>query len=156
MEFRFENKTTTMDLWKLSMHRMYHSMVGVCNIIFTAALIALTVRFWNIHIAFRVMMIFACVLFPIIQPVAIWKRAARQIAAMPKDMMTEINKTGVHVTGDGKKSHLPWNRIRGAVKEYGMVLLVTDAGRGYMLTDKTLGDQKEAFLKFVDENIKHK
>ena len=78
------------------------------------------------------------------------------MAALPEDMVIEINDTGVHVTGNGEKAHLPWSRIRGVIIEKNMIILAADAGRGYMLTNKTLGKQKDALLSFVESKIEHK
>ena len=46
MRFEHVYRNTAADLWQISMYYMYGSMVGVCNIIFTAAVFILTaVRF---------------------------------------------------------------------------------------------------------------
>ena len=47
MEYRYETKIRPVDFWKLSMYHTYHSLVGMCNLVFGAAMIGLTVRFWN-------------------------------------------------------------------------------------------------------------
>lgn len=154
MEFRFENKITAMDYWKMSMWHMYHSMIGVCNIIVTAALIALTVRFWNSQVNLRAVFVFICIFFPVIQPVVMYRRAKQQVNALPKDMVMEINKGGIYVIVAQQKMHIPWNQVRGIMKEYGMIIIAVDAGRGYMLTDRALGTQKEAFLEFVETKVK--
>lgn len=157
MEFRFDNKITALDVWKLSMHHIYRSVAGVCNIVFSIAIILLTVKFWDsVNEGVMLMLLFACTLFPIVQPLMVYKRAKRQIATLPKDMVIEINETGLHVTGHNQKSHIPWNRIRRVIKEYGMIVLTAEDNRGYMLTDKTLGEHKESFLQFVESKIKNK
>lgn len=157
MEFRFEDKITAGDIWKLSIYKIYHSMLGVCNIVFSGALIALTIRFWNPEKEFLMsILILCCILFPVIQPFLVYVRAVKQVEALPKNMIIEINATGVHITGDNQKAHVPWKRIRGVMKERGMVVIATEAGRGYMLTDKILGTQKEALLEFLETKIERK
>lgn len=157
MEFRFEDKITAFDVWKLSMYHVYHSMAGVCNIVFAVAIILVTIRLWNPREAVLMsIFLFCCVLFPVIQPLVIYIRAAGQVAALPKDMVYEINASGIHIIAGNQKSHLTWNRIRGVMKEQGMVILATDAGRGYMLTDKTLGTYKDSFLEFLESKLEHK
>lgn len=157
MEFCFKNEITAMDIWKLTMYRIYHSMSGVCNIIFSIALIIVTVRLWNPAEKFMMsLLVLACVLYPVIQPLSIYIRAIKQVAALPEDMILEINDKGIHVTGNGEKAHLPWSRVRGVIKEKNMIVLVAEAGRGYMLTYKTLGKQKDELVNFVESKIKHK
>lgn len=157
MEFRFETKVTAWDMWKLSMRHIYKSMVGLCNLIFAAAIIALTYRFWNEVEAFmKGLLVFCCILFPIMQPLMIYMRAAKQVKALPQNMVLEIDNTGLHITGDDQKSHIPWSRVRGLIKEKGMLILAVDSGRGYMLTDRILGTQKEALIAFVESKVKTK
>lgn len=154
MEFRFEDTIAAKDIWKLSMRRMYHSFVGVCNVILAGAVIAMTVHFWESQVNFRAMFIFICILVPVIQPVVIYKRAARQVNALPKDMVLDINKTGIHITANEEKIHIPWNMVRGMIEEIEMVILVVDDGRGYMIANRVLGARKEEFIGFVKSKIK--
>lgn len=157
MKFRFETKITAWDMWKLSMRHIYKSMVGLCNLIFAAAIIALTYRFWNEVEAFvKGLLVFCCVLFPIMQPLMIYMRGAKQVKALPQDMVLEIDNTGLHISGDNQQSHIPWSRVRGVIKEKGMLILAVDGGRGYMLTDRVLGTQKEAFSNFLETKVSHK
>lgn len=155
MEFRFENKLTTCDMWKLSMRRIYSSLMGVSNILISLAAIVFTIRYWNPEekLLMAVLILF-CVLFPVAQPVMIYLRAAKQVKALPENMVFEINNAGLHVITKGYKVHIPWKGIRVVIKEKGMIILATAGGRGYMLTDKMLGTQKEVFLKFLEDKLK--
>ncbi len=154
MEFRFANKVSAWDMWKLSMYHIYHSMVGLSNVIFSIAIILLTIKVWNPAQEFLMsLLVLCCVVFPILQPVSVYLRAKKQVATLPKDMVIQVDEMGVHITADSQKADIPWKRIRAVMKERGMVILAADAGRGYMLTDKMLGEQKEAFLGFVESKI---
>lgn len=156
MEFKFESKLTARDMWKLSMNHIYHSMLGVYNLIFAVAIILLTVKFWNdLGDFLKGFLVLVCILFPVMQPILIYFRASKQIAALPKDMVIGIDDTGLHITADGKKSHMPWSRVKGTIVERNMVILAIDGGRGYMLTNKVLGTQKEELLKFVETKVKN-
>lgn len=157
MEFQFINKITVWDIWKLSMRNIYRSMVGISNIVFSVAIILLTFRFWGEMEPFlKSTLVLFCILFPIMQPLMIFMRASKQVAALPKDMVMEINDTGMHITGDNQKSHIPWNRVRRVMKQEGMIILAIEGGRGYMLTDRTLGEQKEAFLQYLESKKQSK
>lgn len=155
MSFRFECKVTAWDMWKLSMGHIYHSIVGVYNIILAVALILLTVKLWDPEKGFLMgILIFVSVLFPVIQPVVVYFRAASQVAALPEELVLEINDTGIHVTADGQLLHLDWSRIKGTIVERNMLILAIDGGKGYMLTNKVLGSQKEELLQFVESKLK--
>ena len=45
--YRYTVRPTASDLWQLSMYYVYGSLVGVCNIIFTEAVLALAVAKWS-------------------------------------------------------------------------------------------------------------
>ncbi len=154
MEFSFKSEITVWDIWKLSMHNIYRSMVGISNIVFSMGIILLTYRFWNeMETILRSILVVVCILFPIMQPIMIYLRAANQVKALPKDMLLEINGTGIHVSGNNQKSHIQWNRVRKVIEEKGIVILAIEGGRGYMLTDRTLGTQKESFLDYIKSQI---
>lgn len=102
------------------------------------------------------LLVLCCVTYPIMQPLMVYLRASKQVAALPKDMIITINDTGLHITADNQKAHITWSRVRGVIKNYGMIILAVEDGRGYMLTDKILGTQKEALLEFLESRIERK
>lgn len=155
MEFRFECKVTAMDMWKLSMSHIYHNILGVYNAIFAVAIILLTIKFWDPGNGLLMgVLLFACLLFPVIQPIAIYLRAIPQVSALPKDMVMVINDTGLHITAGENRAHVTWNRVKGTIMERNMIILAIEDGKGYMLTNKVLGTQKEALVRFVESKLK--
>lgn len=156
MEFRFEEKVSAMDIWKMSMRHMYSSVIGACNIIVAVALIAMSVHFWNAQPSWRAFFVFICILVPVIQPVVMYRRAAKQVAVLPNDLCLELNQSGLHVHVNGQKTDISWSQVRGVMVEREMIILVVEEGRGYMIPNRALGTQKEAFLKFVQSKMKKK
>lgn len=155
MEYTFKSDVTAKDIWKLSMYHIYHSVAGVCNIIFTVAVVLLTIKLRSSLDSWLVgLLAGCCLLFPLVQPLAIYRRAAAQAAALPENMVYLIDDTYLHITTGDQNSYIPWNHIRGIIRERGMIILMADAGRGYMLTDRALGAQKDAFLAFAEEKLK--
>lgn len=151
MNFRFENKITVWDVWKLSMDRIYRSTFGICAIMFTVAIFALTVIIWNPkHMFWMGVLVFFCILFPVLQPILIYFRAAKVVRALPGDMIYEINDTGVHITANNQKNHVMWKNVHRVMVEPNVITIVAEGGRGYMLTNTTLGTQRDAFIKFIE------
>ena len=71
MRFEYVYRNTASDLWQLSMYYTYGSMVGVCNIIFTAAMFILAaVRWGESSVWMRTAIVLGCCLFTIFQPSA--------------------------------------------------------------------------------------
>lgn len=155
MEFRFKNDTKPIDMWLLSMSHTYHSMVGVCNMIFTGAVIAATVKLWGrLNDFLELLFVLGCLLFTVIQPTLVYLRARAQVAGIPKDMELLFDEKGLHVTVGEQKESIPWKKITGITKERNMLIIRSDARHGYMLTNRAMGRQKNAFLDFLEQKMK--
>ena len=155
MEYRFKCDVKAGDLWKMAMARTYRSLIGLVNVIFTVAMILLTIRFWpTTSDLLRVLMVFGCILFPVIQPLAIYGNSVRQLEDLPKDMELLINDGGVRVFVGKKSELLVWKRIKNAIKRSNMIVLMSDDSHGYMLTNRVLGDQKEEFFQYICKKIR--
>lgn len=153
MTYQFRSEVTALDFWRLTMRQTYRSMAGICNIIFTVAMILLTAKFWNQSgDLVQVLLLFACLLFPVIQPIGIYLKAKAQARALPKDMELKFDDAGLHVTVGTQKEDIRWKRIR-VVKQPNMIIVFSDAKHGYMLTNRVLGKEKEAFFAFAEEKI---
>lgn len=157
MKYRFENQVGAWDFWLLSMHHTYHSTVGIVNIVFTVAMIALTYRFGGqVHDMLELLMFLGCILFPILQPLAVMFRSRTQAMMIPRDMELEFTDKGLHVEVGVQSEDIPWRKIVSATKEYNMVVVRSDAQHGYLITNRMLGKQKNEFWTFVQSKIQKK
>lgn len=85
MEYQYKCRITAWDFFRLTMRQTYRSMAGMCNLVFTVAMILLTAKFWSQSgEVLQVLMLIGCLLFPVIQPAAIYAKARRQAAAVPQ------------------------------------------------------------------------
>ena len=101
MEYQYKCRITAWDFFRLTMRQTYRSMAGVCNLVFTVAMILFTVRFFRTsNDLLQVLMLFGCLLFPVIQPIAIYLKAKGQVRAMPKGVELAFDEKGLHVTMD--------------------------------------------------------
>ena len=141
MEYQYKCRITAWDFFRLTMRQTYRSMAGMCNLVFTVAMILLTAKFWSqAGEVLQVLMLIGCLLLPVIQ------------AAVPQDVRLTFDEKGLLVTTGGERQHLPWNRLR-VTKQPGMVLVLSGAGSGYMLTNRVLGADREAFWSFVQSKV---
>ncbi|MDD3367826.1 MAG: YcxB family protein [Lachnospiraceae bacterium] len=154
MKYEFESKVKATDFWKASMYRTYHSLIGVCNAVFSVAVILLTLRFWNqANGVVKILLVLACLLFPVFQPLAIIMRAQKQVNTLPENLIIGFDDAGIHVSTDGQHSDVAWDQVRGVAKEQGLVMLMLSAARGYVFTDRILGTEKDAFLTYVEQMV---
>ena len=156
MEYRFKCDVKAWDLWKMAMARTYRSLIGLVNVIFTVAMILLTVRFWpTASDLIRVLMVLGCILFPVIQPLAVYGNSVKQLEDLPKDMELLFNDGGLRVFVGDKSELIRWSRIRNAIKRSNMIVVMSDDSHGYMLTNRVLGDQKEEFYEYICKKIRN-
>lgn len=155
MEYKYMCDVKASDLWKMAMVRTYKAAIGVVNIVFTVAMILLVFRFWKTAPdILRVLMIFGCLVFPVIQPLATYGMCVKQLENMPRDMELKFDDVGVHVSTGGQSELIRWNKVRNAIKRSNMIVVMSDDSHGYMLTNRVLGDQKEEFYGFLCSKIR--
>ena len=154
MEYKYICDVKASDLWKMAMVRTYKSVVGVVNIVFTVALVLLTISFWSESAGIiKSLLIFGCLLFPVIQPLATYGMSVKQLEDLPRDMELTFNEKGVHVETGGKTQNILWKNISNAIKRKNMIIIMSDDRHGYMLTDRVLGKEKDAFYDFLCSKI---
>ena len=154
MEYCFKSDVKPIDLWKIAMLKIYKSYTGVINIVFSVAMVFLCVRFYGEVGSFlRTVLIFLLILFPILQPLAIYSRSVKQLEDLPGEMVMRFDDKGVCVECKGTRATLPWKRIKNAYKREGMVVVMSDDRHGYMLTDRVLGAEKDEFFEYLRSKI---
>lgn len=150
MTYQYKSEVKAFDFWKLTMYQTYRSVAGMCNLVFTVAMILLAVKFWNrAGDLMQVLMLLGCLLFPVIQPIGIYAKAKAQVAAAPKDVELRFDDEGLFVTVGKQQEQLRWNQIR-VVKQRGMLIVLSGARHGYMLSNRILGKERDAFLTFAE------
>lgn len=155
MKFNYTYRNTGLELWQLSMYYMYGSMAGVCNVIFTAAVLALTVSRWELAgVKMRAVMILGCSLFTIIQPCLVYVKAGRQARGIKEDTGLEFDDQGIHIRQGGKQSDVKWNAIKKVSRKPTMIVIFSDTTHGFVLTNRVLGDERETFYQFLLSKVK--
>lgn len=154
MKYTFTYQTTAFDLWQLFMYSIYGSMVGLSNIIFTIAMSLLSVKFWqSVNVFIKILLVVAICLFTIIQPVMIYMRAKKQVAGISQDIKISFDDDGIRIKTQNQTSEIQWSRIKGVSKKPSMVVILSTKKHGFILTNKVLGEQKEAFYNYVLSRI---
>ncbi len=138
----------------MSLSHTYHSLIGVVNIVFTCAMLALSYAFWNrVPDWVQLVFILAVLWFPVIQPLFIYFKCKSQVAAIPAGLMLDMDHSGVLVTLGDKQEKIVWGRVKGLILERNMVILRVDDKNGYFLTNRVLGGQRDELIEFVKSHI---
>ncbi|MDK2967324.1 YcxB family protein [Lacrimispora sp.] len=154
MKYEYTYRNTATDIWQLSMYYIYGSMVGVCNVIFTAAVLTLTIVKWeSAGLLFRVCLIFACCLFPVIQPLAVYTKARKQAAA-GQETWIRFDESGIHVRQGEGKQEISWNKIKRIARKPSMILVFLNSTHGFVLPNRILKEETDDFYRFLSSKIK--
>ncbi len=150
MNFKFNVTANAFDFFKLSMKLTYTSPLGVCNIVVFAAALFATIKLYpDLNEVFRGVMIFLCLLFPVVQPLGIYMRSKKHAAAMPKDMTMEATANGLLVHVGEKSEVVDYAKIKG-IKDTGDCLVIRlGGGTGFCLFNRVMGDQKSDFIEYL-------
>lgn len=150
MKYRLKCDLRAIDLWRLSMNKIYHSVAGVCNLVYTVALIFVTTKLWNHSgMVWNVLLVLLCSLFLVVQPVAIYFRAKRQVSKLPKEMEVGLDDHGVHIMTSEQVSHLKWKSVKQIRKENNMIIFYTNSASGLMIPNRVLGSRKNEIWNYV-------
>ena len=154
MRYQYIYRTTALDLWQLSMYYIYGSMVGVCNILFTVAIVALIISRWNeAGGIWRSLMVLGVCLFTVIQPLLSYQRARKQAAQITRDTQLGFADTGIYVKSGDESTQIPWSSIKKVSRKPGMIVVFSDTTHGFILTDRILKTEKDDFYQYVTSNI---
>lgn len=154
MKFQYTYRNTAAELWQLSMYYTYGSLVGLCNIIFTVAVFILGVSRWpELGGLMRFLVVLCCLLFTVVQPLAVYRKAKMQAAGINMDTELGFDDAGVHIRAGGQTSVLNWNKIRKISKKPTMIVLFSDTTHGFVLTNRVLGSQRNEFYAYVISKI---
>ena len=66
----------------------------------------------------QMLMLFGCLLFPVIQPIAIYLKAKGQAKTMPKDVELSFDDAGLHVTVGKEKESIGWKKAAGGKRAW--------------------------------------
>lgn len=156
MKYKFVYKNTPFDFWKLSIYLTYGSLIGVCNTIFTVAMVLLSFKIWdNNSVLVRILLLLACCLFPILQPIGIYLRARKQ-AVYSKEIEIGFDDFGIHVKSENQLSDITWKSIKKISKKPDMIVIFSNTTHGFILTNKVLGNQNKDFYHYLISKINNK
>ena len=154
MRYKYTYRTTTRDLWQLSMYYIYGSLAGLCNIIFTVAAFALGFSRWDqAQWIVRCLIVLGCCLFTVIQPLMIYAKAKKQAAGITQDTQVSIDDNGLYIRVGDDTSQLPWKSVKRISRKPAMIIIFSDTTHGFIFTNRVLGNEKEEFYRYASSKV---
>lgn len=136
------------------MSNVYHQWTAVVNIVFTIAAFVLAVaKFAGAHPFMKAVMVLLCLLFPVIQPLAIYLKARSQALRIRVDTTLVISDEGFGIQVKEHRQLIRWKDFKGIIKRWGLLVLMPDEVHAYLLPDRVTGDNKESVFQAVNGTI---
>ena len=100
------------------------------------------------------LLLFGLTLFPVIQPLATYGMCVKQLEDMPGDMELTFSDRGIHVRAGESTEDLSWKKVKNAIRRKNMIVILSDETHGYMITNRELGQDKDAFFDYLCSKIR--
>ena len=159
--YKFTLKITQNDLFKSSLNYVKHSKTFFFDLIFTFAAIIATIytiftgSFYELSNIKKVLLIFCCVLFPIIQPLMLYIKSGNHAKKLKDFEITlEFDDKKVSVYSATEKSEVLYENIYNFIKYKDMIVIMYDSIHGQIMPDRIFNNNKEEFYNYVSEKIK--
>lgn len=157
MRYDYKYQTKAIDFWQLAMYGIYGSMVGLVNVIFTVAMVIVSLKFWqDASLMNRLFMLFGLCLFTGIQPMLLYQKAKKQEAAAPKETHLSFTDSGLTVKVDQQSSHLAWKDLRGVAKKPSLLIVYSGKQHGFVLPNRVIGEDRAKLYEYLRTKIDKK
>ncbi|NBF39477.1 MAG: hypothetical protein GVY14_03585 [Spirochaetes bacterium] len=153
-EYRFHYRVTPSDLMILSLVSIYRSLPGIINIIFSISMILVAFRFWEEAAwIYRALMLLGIVVFPVLQPAAIYLRSRRIVSRMPEGLEMYIGPEGITISGPNDSNSLAYSELTAVKLVAGMIIIHTKGKQGYALSRQVLGGKAQEVYDLLRRRI---
>ena len=159
-EVKVSIEISARDMYHFMLYHQYHSLTGVCYIIF--GMMALGMMFYAIfnmsflYVAVMGLLFFFCILY---QPFGLYRKAARQIRkneSFRRPITYVFHKDGVEVRQGENRGELLWEDVSGVVLTKDLLMIYCGRIRANILPVSQLGPQQAAVLQCISEHIPQK
>lgn len=141
-------KLKTADMFCFLMHYTYSALSGIIGVLFSIGATVLLVLMWkDLDIAYRFLLIVCALLFTVINPFMLWKRAKRQVLTSPalKEPITYVfSASGVNMSMGKEKADLAWADFYKIKKIAGRYILYTSRIRSNIVPVSCFESKEDA------------
>lgn len=158
--YKFTIKITQEDLFQSSLNFVKHSKTFLFDLIFTFAAIIITIytiingSFFALSDIKKVLLIFCCVLFPVIQPIMLYIKSGAH-AKKIKDLSVtlQFDEDKIMVNSDTEKSEVLYENVYNFIKYKNMIVIMYDSVHGQIMPNRVFDNNRDEFYNYVSERI---
>ena len=154
MEFTVQ--LSARELWMFSLYHANGGLLGIFNLLFTAAALFLLITKWgSVTTMYRVLLIVCVLLFTVWQPLLLYNKARKQAKSpsVKNPMILSFGEEGLWVSQNGQEAGFLWDQMGRMDKAWGLTVLYMDRVHAYLLPNRVLGEDAEAFYEMVRKHL---
>ena len=102
----------------------------------------------------RGLVLLCSLLFTVIQPIAVYRKAQKQAAGITADTRVGFDDAGLHVLTGDKDAVLAWSKVKKISKKPTMIVIFSDTTHGFVLSNRVLGSDRAAFYSYIASKVK--
>lgn len=160
--YKFNVQINKDDLFQSSLNFAKHSKTFLFDLIFTFVAIIITIytiinkSFFELSDIKKILLIFCCVLFPIIQPIILYIKSAAH-AKKIKDLSVtlQFDEDKIKVYSDKESNEVLYENVYNFVKYKNMIVIMYDSIHGQIIPNRVFDNNRDEFYKYVSERIKN-
>lgn len=143
------------DLWGYALIHANAGFTGFFNLFFTVASLGLLVTQWSlISVPYRLLLCMAVLLFPVLQPFLLFRKAAKQAkTAACSPMILHFSDEGLRVEQNGEEGAVSWEQLAYVERRRSMIILHMDRIHAYLLPNRVLEGKEEALKKLICAHV---
>lgn len=149
------------DLFQSSINFTKHSKTFLFDIIFTVvAIIATTFtifngRFFELSDFKKILLLFCCILFPIIQPIILYIKSGNHSKKIKDLIITMVfDDEKIIINSKDEKSEVKYENIYNFIKYKNMIVVMYDSIHGQIIPNRVFNNNREEFYNYVSKKIK--
>lgn len=151
---KFSIKMTAKDLFEFSMYNSYSGGMGIFNVIFTVTALALLIFTWNwggVSIYQRLILVFCCLIFTVLQPALLHFKSKKQTEMIGFSTPVNLTLTDelIKVEQAGVEGDLEWTNVWKVVRIPSMIIIKVGPSHGYLIPNRSLAGQEEELIALL-------
>ncbi len=155
MEYSISYRVRPADLLFLTLSNIYTSVAGFINIVFTIAMTALIFKFWlQTGPLFRIFMVSGFLLFPIVQPVAIYLQSRKAVSVLPSDMVITFTNKGIRLSTEQENSFIQYSDLKVVKKRLHLLVLQIQSKGSYIINLRRIENHGDTIHTIIKDKIR--
>lgn len=160
MKYNFSFSINQNDLFNSSINYMLHSKTFLFDLIFTLCAIILLIyiiltgQFNQMSYFKKILIIFAPLVFPVIQPIMYYFRSVNQAKLLKNKIINlSFDDYKVYINISIENSEVPYENFYNVINYKNMIVMMYDSIHGQIMPERIFNGNKDLFYEFLKNRI---